>query len=172
MLLYDLACCLGRQGKNDDAMHMLADLSKDGTAGYRILAEMKRANLMEKAGDHASASTLYHALAERSDIDSLYRDIARLKAGYLDLDLSASAQVEKFVEPLAQETNPWRHSAREILALSALKRGDTAKATDIFRKLADDLAAPQGIRARAAEMLSADIKPDGLTPIGAAKTKS
>jgi hypothetical protein len=58
-------------------------------------------------------------------------------------------------EPLAVESSPWRHSAREILALVAVRRGDAAKAADLYRKIADDQAAPQGLRARAAEMLAA-----------------
>jgi hypothetical protein len=169
-LRYAEAAAQSEQGKRDEAAQVLADLSKDGTAGYRILADLKRANLREAAGDHAGASTLYHALAERGGVDALYRDIARLKAAYLDLDGSDPAQVEKLVEPLTQETSPWRHSAREVLALAALKRGDDAKAAELFRKLADDIAAPQGIRARAAEMLATGLP--AAAGAGAAKAKS
>ena len=59
------------------------------------------------------------------------------------------------MEPLAQESSSWRHSAREIQALVALRRGDAARAGDLFAKIAEDAAAPQGLRARAAEMMAA-----------------
>jgi hypothetical protein len=52
------------------------------------------------------------------------------------------------------EDGPWRHSARELAGLIALKAGDTPKARDLFKKIADDLGAPQGMRARAAQLLA------------------
>ena len=146
---------LAQQGKPDEAGDALAKLSVDGTSGYRVLAALKRADLRQAAGDVAGAAALYHAVAENSAIDEIYRNLAVLKAAYLDLDVVDPARIEKAVGPLALETSPWRHSAREILALAALKRGDDAKATELFKKLADDVAAPQGVRARAAEMLAA-----------------
>jgi hypothetical protein len=39
-----------------------------------------------------------------------------------------------------------------LTAAAKLKAGDKAGALDIYKKLADDLAAPEGVRARAAEM--------------------
>ena len=43
-------------------------------------------------------------------------------------------------------------------AAAKLKAGDKATALDIYQKLADDLTAPEGVRARAAEM-AAVLKP-------------
>ncbi|MDA8232270.1 MAG: tetratricopeptide repeat protein [Magnetospirillum sp.] len=150
---YADALQLAADGKRDEAAQALAKLSVDGTAGYRVLADLKRADLRVQAGDTAGASAIYHAVAA-GKADDAYRDIALLKASYLDLDTVDPAIVEKAVQPLAAEDSPWRHSAREILALAARKRGDHAKAADLFRKLADDIAAPEGVRARAAEMLA------------------
>jgi hypothetical protein len=143
------------QGKRDDAGAQLQALAADGTKGYRLLARLKQAELRQQAGDAAGAATIYAAVAADSGVDRVYRDMAEIKAAYLRLDGNDPAAVEKAVEPLAVETNAWRHSAREIMALAAVKRGDTAKAADLFRKLAEDAAAPQGLRARAAEMLAA-----------------
>jgi len=39
--------------------------------------------------------------------------------------------------------------------LAELKAGDRASARATYQRIADDLAAPQGLRARAAEMLTA-----------------
>jgi hypothetical protein len=145
---------LEEQGKRDDATAILGKLAGDGTKGYRLLAELKRADLRQQAGDLVGAAALYSRLAADSGIDKIYRDLATIKAAYLSLDGAELAQVEKSVEPLTAEASPWRHSAREILALAAVKRGDTAHAVELFRKLAEDAAAPQGLRSRAAEMLS------------------
>lgn len=150
---YAEAARVAEQGKPDLAAESLAKLAAEGTSGYRVLAEMKRAELLVGAGDLAGAASRYHAIA-KSGADAIYRDLAVLKAAYLEIDTGDPAAIEKDVEPLAQETSPWRHSAREILALTAERRGDRARALELFRKLADDVAAPQGIRARATEMLT------------------
>lgn len=154
-LRYGEAVQLAEQGRRDEAADRLSKLTTDGTKGYRLLAELKRADLRQQAGDLSGAAALYGRLAADSSTDKVYRDLATIKAAYLLLDGADFAQVEKSVEPLAAEASPWRHSAREILALSAARRGDTAHAAELFRKLAEDAAAPQGLRARAAEMLSA-----------------
>lgn len=142
------------QGKRDDALARLAKLSADGPAGYRLLAEMKTATLQEAAGDLAGARAGYAAIADDGHVDKIYRDLALLKEAYLDLDSADPAALEKKIAPLAEETSPWRHSAREILALLAVKQGDTAKAIELLTRLSDDPAAPAGVRARAAELLA------------------
>ena len=152
-LRFDDAMQLVEKGKRDDAMAELTKLSADGTKGYRLLADLERAALNADKGDLAGASALYHAIAAGNG-DEAYRDLALLKAAYIDLDRADPAGIETAVRPLTQEASPWRHSAREVTALAELKRGDTAKAAAAFRKLADDVAAPQGVRARAAEMLA------------------
>ena len=53
----------------------------------------------------------------------------------------------------ATSKSPWRHTAGELIAVLALRSGDVAKAKEGYQKLADDLDAPQGARARATEVL-------------------
>lgn len=140
--------------KRDQAAELLGKLAAEGSAGYRVLAELKLGDLRQEAGDGAGAAATYERVAGMS-VDEVYRNMAILKAAYLKLDAGDPAAVEKMVEALAVESSAWRHSAREVLALAALKRGDAARAAELFRKVADDPAAPQGVRARAAEMLAA-----------------
>ncbi|MGE5547758.1 MAG: tetratricopeptide repeat protein [Solirubrobacterales bacterium] len=151
---YQAAMRLVEQGKRDEAFQSLSKIATDGASGYRVLADLQRAQVKQQAGDTAAAVGIYEAIAAGS-ADAPYRDLARLKAAYLKLDSGDAGQIAKSVEPLAAESSPWRHSAREVIAVAALKTGDDAKATELFRKLADDAAAPQGVRARAAEMLAA-----------------
>lgn len=143
-----------QQGNRDGALEQLGKVAAEGTAGYQVLADFKLADLKLAAGDRDGAIALFERVAA-SGADDIYRDLARIKAAYLKLDVAEPSAVEASVAPLAAESSPWRHSAREIQALAAAKRGDDARAADLFRKIADDAAAPQGLRARAAEMLAA-----------------
>ena len=150
---YVSAIALLDSGKKDDAQKGLAALAADGTAGYRLLARLKQAEMLVAAGDVTGAVAQYRAVADDSGVDGIYRDMVKIKIAYLTLDGSDPAQTDRQVEALTAETSPWRFEAREIQALDALKRNDTARAAQLYKALADDLVAPQGIRARAAEML-------------------
>jgi hypothetical protein len=57
--------------------------------------------------------------------------------------------------PMTSSGNPWRSTALELTAAARLKSGDKDGALEAYKILADDLAAPQGTRARAAEMAAA-----------------
>lgn len=153
-VVFTQASDLLQQGRRDEATAAFGKLAAEGTAGYKVLADLKLADLKLNSGDRDGAIALYERVAAGS-ADDAYRDLARLKAAYLKVDSADAAAVEKSVAPLAVESSAWRHSAREILALLALKQGDQAKAADLLRKIADDPAAPQGVRARATELLAA-----------------
>lgn len=142
----------GEKAKGGEALQSLA---VEGNAGYRLLSEMKLAQMKVEDGDNVAAIGLYEKVAGDSGVDGVYRDLASLKAAYLKLSAGQVDGLEARMAPLSAESNPWRHSAREILALVALKAGDTAKAQDWLRKVADDVAAPSAIRGRAAELLAA-----------------
>jgi hypothetical protein len=49
---------------------------------------------------------------------------------------------------MATPTNPWRHSARELLGLSGLKAGDLEFAGRWFDQIAADRETPAGLRQR------------------------
>lgn len=143
------------QGDKAKGIDSLQALAAEGNSGYRLLAEMKMAQMKVESGDNAAAIALYEKVAGDSGIDGVYRDLASLKAAYLKLSAGQVDGLEARMTPLAVESSPWRHSAREVLALVALKAGDTAKAQDWLRKVTDDVAAPTAIRGRAAEFLAA-----------------
>jgi hypothetical protein len=151
---YQAALTLAQHGKTADAAKALADLAKTGSPGYRLLARFRQASLAAEDGQAAKASTLYHAIADDSAIDHLYRGMALIKAGYIDLSILPPATVAAEVAPLTGQSNPWRYSAREIKALATLKQGDRKAAIDQFSELAADGGAPRDLRARAADMLA------------------
>jgi hypothetical protein len=60
----------------------------------------------------------------------------------------------KRLERLMKTDGAWRHAARELAGLLALRAGEGEAARGHFRKIADDLDAPQGMRARAVQVLA------------------
>lgn len=134
----------------------LAALAEDAGAGYRALARLRQAAALRQIGNHSVALSVYDRLASDGGVDQHLRDLARLLGAQALLELgTANDQVATRLGPLLKDDNPWRHSARELRGALALQEGDLETAKREFTSLADDLSAPPGIRARAAELLAA-----------------
>jgi hypothetical protein len=156
----DDAVGLIEQGRLDEAADALTLLAAEGTSGYRLIASLRLADLRQQQGNVDEAVRLYRRLADDESLDHLNRDMVRIRLGYLTLDSADPAAIDRAIEPLAAESSPWRHSAREIQALVALRRGDAVRANELFSGLAEDTAAPRDLRLRAAEMLAATGRAD------------
>jgi hypothetical protein len=150
---FQVAQDLAEQGKSAESLEALAKLAADGHTGFAMAASMRRAEILTTQGDVAAAAAAYEQIANASG-PALYRDLAVLKQALLTLDSADPAKLESRVAPLSAVANPWHFSATEILALLAQKKGDAQRAAELYKQLADDLQAPPGIRARAAEMLA------------------
>ena len=135
-------------------------LSRDG-GGYGVLAAFEQADLLAKGGDARARWQRTTGSPRRPTSSPEFRDVATLLSVMHALpDGDPKATIAK-LEPLTASGSPWRATALELTAVAQLKIGDKAIARDIYQKLADDLAAPQGLRARAAEMVTAlaDVEP-------------
>lgn len=141
-------------GKAADAEKMFADLAQTG-GGYAVLARFEQAGLMAKGGDRAGAIAAYDAIAKSSGVDSEFRDLATLLSAMHGLPDADPKTVIARIAPLTESGKPWRASALELTAAADLKAGDKPAALKIYKQLADDLSAPEGLRSRAAELAAA-----------------
>jgi hypothetical protein len=141
-------------GKDADAQKMFSDLAQTG-GGYALLARFEQAALMAKSGDKAGAIGIYDSIAKSSGVDPEFRDLATLLSAMHGLADADPKTVIAEVAPLTESGKPWRASALELTAAADLKAGDKPAALTIYKQLADDLSAPEGLRSRAAELAAA-----------------
>lgn len=152
---YAAALALQQQGKNAEAADAFAVLARDGHDGHAVLARLAEASLRVKTGDIAGAVAIYDQLAADAGIDPVFRDAATLLSARYGIDKADPHAIVERLAPLTNAENAWHPLALELTALADLKAGDKAKAREAYERLADDLNAPQGLRARAAEMIAA-----------------
>jgi hypothetical protein len=152
---YAGALDLARGGKFAEAATELGSVESDAHAGRALIARFEAAALQTRAGKDAAAVAAYDAIAGDSSVDATYRDLATVLWGMHALDTADAKTVIDRLAPVTAAGNPWRNSAIEVTALAHLKAGDKAAARDDYQRLADDLTAPQSMRARAAEMITA-----------------
>ena len=152
---YAAALDLARQGKEKDAADALAVIAREGAGGHATLARLEAAALKARAGDVAGAIADYGALAGDGSADTVYRDVATLLWAQLSLKSGDARAIIDKLMPLSSAGNPWHPTALELVALAELKAGNKAEARATYLRVADDPDAPQGLRARATEMVAA-----------------
>jgi hypothetical protein len=136
------------------AVQDLARLGRDAPVGYRTLARLREASLQADAGNLAAAETLWNQVANDGSADRLLRDAAVLQSVLHQIDSGDPAALAARLKPLAAPDNPWHPMAEEAQALLDLRQGRNDAARDTFRRLGQDVTAPDGVRGRANGLLS------------------
>ena len=150
---YQAALTLARDNKGVEAEAALSELAANSTVGYRTLAALRLAGERGKR-DPAAGAKAFDQLAAQSSLDPLLRQLARIRAAMLVADTASLADLSARVAPLAAAGEPFRHSARELLGLAALKANDLAAAGKWLDQIATDTEAPAPLRDRALALLS------------------
>ena len=136
-----------RDAKPEDAEKAFAAISTSGTPGYQLVARFRLAGETAKR-DGAAGAAAFDALAADAKLVSTFRDLARLRAGTLRVDLLPYAELKPGLEPLAVPGNVWRHTAREMLGIAALKANQFDEAGRWFDAIITDPEAPSVLRQR------------------------
>ena len=76
------------------------------------------------------------------------------------VDTAPFDEMQRRLEALTAPTRPFRHTAREMLALSAWRNGDAAAAKKYIDQASDDADTPPGVRSRL-DVLSALLAAGG-----------
>lgn len=148
---FDIASQLSEQGKNAEAEAAYAQLAREGTAGYRNLARLREAAVLAER-DPKAAVAAYDAIARDSGTGQPLQDLAIVRAGLILVDTAPLTELTQRLEPAAGAGAPFRHTARELLALAALRANDPAAVRRWSDLITNDPETPADIRARA-EML-------------------
>ena len=156
---FEAALSLAQAGKHDEAEGAFAKVAADSPAGYRTLARFREAAELSLR-DRAAAVKSYDALAADRSIGATLQDLAAVRAGLLLVDSAKLTEMQTRLEPLSSPDRPFRHSARELIAIAAWRAGDVATAKRWFDMIMNDAETPSGTRTRI-EMLIALADADG-----------
>jgi hypothetical protein len=154
---FDKAVELSEANKHTEAEAAFNDLAAKAPSGYRMLARLRAAAEVASRDPKAAAKLYDDIVADRSTGAEL-QDLARIRAAGLLVD---SAPYSEMLQRLESSTGPeatFRHTARELLALSAWRANDTAAARKWLDLIANDGETPPSLRSRA-EALQALLPP-------------
>ncbi len=149
---FQTALNLEREGKAEEANSALKDMFEPSESGYAILARFKVAGTLGEKDAEAGAKA-FDALAADPKVDPVLQDVARLRSAMLKLNGPDAAETRRRLEGMAAAGQPFRHTARELLAVSALEAEDYDAAGKWLDMLVVDQQTPAGLRQRAEALL-------------------
>ena len=154
---FDKAVELSEANKHVEAEAAFADLAAKAPSGYRILARLRMAAEVANRDAQAAAKLFDEIAADRS-AGTAQQDLARIRAAQLLLDSTTYPNMLQRLEPATAPTSTFRHTARELLALSAWRANDAAATRKWLDLIANDGETPPSLRSRA-EALQALLPP-------------
>lgn len=154
---FDKAVELSEQSKHAEAEAAFADLAAKAPSGYRVLARLRAAGEVVSRDPQAAAKMFDEIAADRS-VGTAEKDLARIRAAQLLLETTTYPNMLQRLEPATALTSTFRHTARELLALSAWRANDANAARQWLDLIANDGETPQSLRSRA-EALQALLPP-------------
>jgi hypothetical protein len=154
---FDKAVELSEANKHTEAEAAFADLAAKAPSGYRVLARLRTASEIANRDPQAAAKMFDEIAADRS-VGAPEQDLARIRAAQLLLETSTYPNLLQRLESAAAPGSTFRHTARELLALSAWRANDATAARQWLDMIANDGATPPSLRSRA-EALQALLPP-------------
>lgn len=154
---FEAAAALADQEKSAEAEAAFLKLMNEAPQGYRVLAKFRAAAELA-ARDVPAAVKLYDEIAVDRSAGATEQDLAALRAGALLVDTAPYAEIKARLEPLTGTSRTYRHSARELLAVSAWRNKDMTAARQWIDTISTDVSSPQTLRSRM-EALQALLPP-------------
>jgi hypothetical protein len=151
---FEAAMALADAGKQAEAEAAFARLAENaGTAAYRTMARLRQAASLTQSDPKAAVAT-FDAIAADTAAGRNLQDLAALRAGFLLVDTASLDDMKQRLEPLTGPQRAFRHSARELLALSAWRSGNMADAKRWSDMIINDAESPAGMRQRMEALLA------------------
>jgi hypothetical protein len=154
---FDKAVELSEQNKHTEAEAAFTDLAAKAPSGYRILARLRAAAEVANR-DPQAAAKLYDDIAADRSVGTPEQELAKIRAAGLLLATASYPNMLARLEPATVPGATFRHTARELLALSAWRANDAAATRQWLDLIANDSETPLGLRSRA-EALQALLPP-------------
>jgi len=154
---FDVALDLSEQKKHAEAEAAFNNMAATAPSGYRMLARLRAA---AEAGtrDPQAGAKMYDDISADRSVGAAVQDLARIRAAGMLLETASYPSMLQRLESATKPEATFRHTARELLALSAWRANDTAAARQWLDMISNDGETPSTMRSRA-EALQALLRP-------------
>lgn len=151
---YAVAISLQNQGRLDESLNILQNITERTSGIYQDIAKLQIANIYFEQNKPQEAATLLEELSEDAGNRQM-QEIAALKLASYKLDSKApAAEIKALLDPLADNDEANYNVARELLAMLAIRDGNIDEAKQQYEKIIGSPNISEGLKTRAQDMLS------------------
>jgi hypothetical protein len=154
---FDKAIDLSDQNKHAEAEAAFNTLAATAPSGYRMLSRLHAAAEVASR-DPQAAVKLYDDISADRSVGTPDQELAKVRAAALLLETASYPNMLQRLDAATAPQATFRHTARELLALSAWHANDMTAARKWLDAIANDGETPPGLRSRA-EALQALLPP-------------
>lgn len=151
---FEQAVILNYTGNEEQALQKYQNLADTAKTGYKYLAQMRLAQNALAHNDIQSAVGYLKQVMNDSGAPIELRHVARLSLVGHQIGLVPATDLEKELQPLLNQQNPFYASAVELQAILLLEQRKTTEATDILNKTIGLPNVPANEKERLKELLS------------------
>ncbi len=140
-----------------DYENSLKALEKIAAANQGIYSELARvqiATVLFEQGKNAEAETMLQTIADNDELNPRIRNLAALKLATYKIDTAPRAEIEALLQPVIAADNSWSPLATDLLAMAAIRDGDTETARALYKSLLENGNISDNFKNRIQDMLS------------------
>lgn len=142
-----------QSGDLDGGVKALSEIAAKGPDGFKTLAAIQKAAVLQEQGKAAQALAAFDEAAKIAK-DADMRDLAKLRAAYIASNSETKEQMFKRLDEIINAKGSFSLLARELKAATSAAFGDLKGAKAEYQLLQLDPNTPEGLRARASQAIA------------------
>ena len=145
---------LQNQGRFAEAEEVLTSLKNSKRGIYADIAQMQLVNMAAEQNQTQKAIELLQEIVRNDDFNPQMRDVAVLKLASFQLPSTPADEIKNLLLPLSAEPNAWQNTAKELLAMLAVREKNFAEAQKLYQEISSSPNAADTLKARAQDMMN------------------
>ncbi len=138
----------------ENSLKALEKIAAANQGVYSELARVQIATVLFEQGKNAEAETMLQTIADNDELNPRIRNLAALKLATYKIDTAPRAEIEALLQPVIAADNSWSPLATDLLAMAAIRDGDTETARALYKSLLENGNISDNFKSRIQDMLS------------------
>lgn len=138
----------------ENSLKALEKIAAANQGVYSDLARVQIATVLFEQGKNAEAETMLQTIADNDELNPRIRNLAALKLATYKIDTAPRAEIEALLQPVIAADNSWSPLATDLLAMAAIRDGDTETARALYKSLLENGNISDNFKNRIQDMLS------------------
>lgn len=138
----------------ENTLKALEKIAASNNGIYSELARIQIATVLFEQGKNSEAEIMLKSIADNDELNSRIRNLAALKLATYKIDTATRAEMQELLQPVIDADDSWSPLATDLLAMVAIRDGDTETARTLYTSLLENGNISDNFKSRIQDMLS------------------